>query len=410
VTPRAAAGRLLAVAAAAASAVAACAVQAWQAPGEAPDAAPNVTPNVTPPEASGAATRVAMRNVDFYVDPDVVLHIRRLEGTMRAKAGGPVLFDDKRSFVFGLDEAEVGLTGPGLTALLNKYVFNYPGAPLSQLRVTLSGSELIQTGRLRKGVSLPFEIRARVSVTPDGRIRLHPTRTRILGVDGARLLDALHLSLAKLIDVRGARGVSIEKDDFLLRADSLLPPPAIEGRVTAARVDGDQLVQVFSRAPGSEDRAPLAPPDATAPAFMYFQGGSLRFGKLQMLDAEMQIVDLDRAAPFAFDLDRYAAQLVAGYSRTLPDQGLEVFMLDVDQLGGRADRGAPGDLPRGVPNVGPARSAPGLVRAGARARRRVACARPPAAGRHYQGTIVCPPGWFFLGSVAAQGERAPATR
>jgi hypothetical protein len=319
---------------------------------------------------------------------------------MRDKAGGPVLFDDKRSFVLGLDEAEVGLTGPGLTVLLNKYVFNYPGSPLSQLRVTLSGSELVQTGRLRKGVSLPFEIRARVSVTPDGRIRLHPTRTRILGVDGARLLDALHLSLAQLIDVRGARGVSIEKDDFLLRADSLLPPPTIEGRVTAARVDGDQLVQVFSRAPGGEDRAPLAPPDATAPAFMYFQGGTLRFGKLQMLDADMQIVDLDRAAPFAFDLDRYAAQLVAGYSRTLPDQGLEVFMLDVDRLGGRADGGVPRAPPRAPPRVMPnalsARSA------------RSAC-RPRAGARHYQGSIVCPPRWFFLTGVAAS-TRAPATR
>ena len=55
-----------------------------------------------------------------------------------------------------------------------------------------------------------------------------------------------------------------------------------------------------------------------------------------MLDAEMQIVDLDRGRrPFAFDLDRYQAQLVAGYSRTLPDQGLEVFMKDAAALAPR---------------------------------------------------------------------------
>jgi hypothetical protein len=59
---------------------------------------------------------------------------------------------------------------------------------------------------------------------------------------------------------------------------------------------------------------------------MYYEGGTLRFGKLLMLDAEMQIVDLDPSDPFKFDLDRYARQLVAGYSRSLADGGLEVFM------------------------------------------------------------------------------------
>jgi len=65
---------------------------------------------------------------------------------------------------------------------------------------------------------------------------------------------------------------------------------------------------------------------------MLYRGGTLRFGKLLMLDAEMQIVDLDPADPFKFDLDRYAAQLIAGYSRTLPDLGLEVYMRDIDKI------------------------------------------------------------------------------
>ena len=66
---------------------------------------------------------------------------------------------------------------------------------------------------------------------------------------------------------------------------------------------------------------------------MYFRGGSLRFGKLTMADAEMQVVDLNPSDPLKFDIDRYAKQLVAGYSRTLPDMGLEVYMRDIDKLG-----------------------------------------------------------------------------
>jgi len=51
-----------------------------------------------------------------------------------------------------------------------------------------------------------------------------------------------------------------------------------------------------------------------------------------MLDAEMQIVDSHPAGWFDFSLDRYKDQLVAGYSRTLSDLGLEVYMLGLNKL------------------------------------------------------------------------------
>ena len=47
----------------------------------------------------------------------------------------------------------------------------------------------------------------------------------------------------------------------------------------------------------------------------------------------MLIVDLNPSDPFRFDLDLYNKQLVAGYSRTLPDLGLEVYMRDIDKVG-----------------------------------------------------------------------------
>jgi hypothetical protein len=65
---------------------------------------------------------------------------------------------------------------------------------------------------------------------------------------------------------------------------------------------------------------------------MFYKGGTLHFGKLLMLDAEMEIVDRRPSGFFDFDLDRYKEQLVAGYSRTLPDLGLEVYMLGLDKL------------------------------------------------------------------------------
>ena len=46
----------------------------------------------------------------------------------------------------------------------------------------------------------------------------------------------------------------------------------------------------------------------------------------------MQVVDLRPSGFFDFSLDRYKEQLVAGYQRTLPDKGLEVYMLGLDKL------------------------------------------------------------------------------
>jgi hypothetical protein len=97
-------------------------------------------------------------------------------------------------------------------------------------------------------------------------------------------------------------------------------------------VEGDQLVQTFG-APAASTK--LAVPDTSAPAYMYYKGGTLRFGKLLMLDADMQIVALRPTGFFGFDLDRYKQQLVAGYSRTTEASGLEVFMASAETVSGK---------------------------------------------------------------------------
>jgi len=287
------------------------------------------TPAATAPATADVPTHLQMQNVDFYVDPEIPLRIRRLDGTITSKIGGPVTFDDKRSFVIHVSAAEVGLTGADLSLLLNKYVFNYPGAPLRNIKVSTSGSEIIQKGTLHKVVSMPFEIRATLSVTPDGRIRIHPTRTEIMGLHVDKLMKGLGLALDEVISLRKARGASLSGNDIFLNPTVILPPPQIEGRVTAVRVEGVEVVQTF----GPPGRVILGPtPDPSQRNYMFYKGGTLRFGKLMMLDAEMLITDLDPSDTFRFELDNYKPQLVAGYSKTLLSGGLVVFMRDRDKL------------------------------------------------------------------------------
>ena len=288
--------------------------------------------------SDSAATYAEMRSVDFRVGEGVALRIRHLVGAMQGRAG-VVDFDDKMSFTTWIDSAEVGLTGEDLSNLLNKHVFAYKGAPLKHLKVEMQGTELRQKGVLHKGIDIPFDIIAQVSVTPEGLLRLHPRRTRILGVNGDALMKALGLNLQKLIDLSKAQGVTVKKNDLFIDPARVLPPPVIKGRVVAVRVEGNELVQTYT-IPADAPAAVLAAarrrpaiPDESQQHYMYFRGGKLHFGaKLLMTDAEMQVVDEQPADPFDFDLEHYQRQLVAGYSQTLPNMGLEVHMPDAGKV------------------------------------------------------------------------------
>jgi hypothetical protein len=284
-----------------------------------------------PGVASATPTSLMIANVDFHTGNGVVLRIRRLTGEMRSLKNGIVDFDDITSYAIDVSSAEVGMTGPDLTNLMNNHVFAYRGSPLSHLRVEIANNALRQTGTLHKGVDIPFDMTANVALTDDGRIVLHATRVHILGVNGLALMKALGLSLEKMMDLSKAHGVTVKGNDLILDAIALLPPPSVRGRLTAVRVDGDQLVQTIGTL--ADSLAPRQSIDAGASNFMLYRGGTLHFGKLFMTNAEMLVVDADQRTPFDFDNPRYLRQLVAGHSKTLSDLGLEVWMPDAASLG-----------------------------------------------------------------------------
>jgi hypothetical protein len=130
----------------------------------------------------------------------------------------------------------------------------------------------------------------------------------------------------------------VRGNDLLLDPEKLLPPPAIAGRVVAASVENGEVMQIFGRdtanhARGNGALAGLAPLDSSAANYMRFRGGTLRFGKLFMVHADMQIIDSDQHDTFDFSIDDYNRQLVAGYSRNTLDGALKVYMPDLDDTG-----------------------------------------------------------------------------
>jgi hypothetical protein len=282
-------------------------------------------------------TQASMQNLLFHLDDDTNLHVHRLQGRVHdLRHTGVIQLDDKNSLLLEISDGVLGMGADDLTRLLNRYVFGYPGAPLTDLRAQFRGEQMVLSGALHKGAVLPFEITAALSLTPDEKIRVHATSVRLCGADGLALLRALGLNLADMLDLRGARGVRAEGNDLVLDPFQILPPPRISGHLTAVRVEGGEIVQVFGRG----DAVPPSPPVAAA-GFVYFRGGTLRFGKLFMVGADMEAIDTDASDPFDFYLDYYVSQLVAGYHVTTERGGMVAYFPDFSDLGTLAGRPLP---------------------------------------------------------------------
>jgi hypothetical protein len=294
-------------------------------------AAPQPEQAVAPPpeiqEPAGTVTQVAMVNVNLHLDPVLVLRIRHLEGQfLPARKGQPPSFDDKLSYIVAVDSAEVGVSMASMTHAMNTYVFNEPDAPLKNLTLSAEGNEIKQTGTLKKGPGVPFEMVGTLSPTPDGKIRITATKVKAAHLPVKGLLKLFGLDMAKLINTRNTRGIMVDDNDLILDPTLMLPPPRMRGRITAVRIEGDEIIQTF----GSEKRAFTAQfPHAN---YMAYRGGVLRFGKLTMTDTDMRLIDADPTDPFDFFPDHYSEQLVAGYSKTTAAGGLLVYMPDYNKI------------------------------------------------------------------------------
>jgi hypothetical protein len=293
---------------------------------------------VQQPRAPAAAAerrseRVAarMRNVVLHLGNGIDLHVSDLTGHLVSGVPDkPPVFDDVNSYVVEIDAARVSMTADSLTNLMNNYVFTAPDAPLKNLKIAIEGGELRQTGTLKKGVGVPFTMRGTIAATPDGKIRIHPTTIKAAGFIPKGVLDFFGLELERLVKLKRTPAVKIDGDDMLLDPEGLLPPPRIRGHLTKAWIENGMVVQQFGSA---VPRSAPAPADPGVKNYMYYRGGTLRFGKLTMADTDLLLVDADQKDPFDFSPERYNDQLVAGYSKNTRAHGLIVYMPDLNDLG-----------------------------------------------------------------------------
>jgi hypothetical protein len=288
--------------------------------------------NQTENPAANTATRAGIKNVDFHLTDRIVVHIDTLSGTMVPSQQGQIpTFDDKQSFVFKVDTANITLSTAALSNDLNDYVFAKPGAPLKNLSASIKGDQLLVKGLLVSKGGVPFESAGTVSVTADGQVRVHTDKVKAVGIPVKGLMDLLGIDTSKLLSTKKVEGVSVDKDDLILDPEAILPPPQIRGRLVAIALKNDAIDLKFDAGRKGPDFPEVAS-TCGGRNYLALKGGTVRFGKLTMTDADLELIDSQPADAFDFSLDHYVQQLAAGTAKVTLKGGLCAHVPDFNKL------------------------------------------------------------------------------
>jgi hypothetical protein len=277
-------------------------------------------------EASRQPVEVDMANVDLHITPDVTLHIKSMRGHFVPVQRDVPYLDDKHSYAVSVDTGEIAIDLASLNALMARSMGGEK-SNVERLKVSFENGTLRQQGVIDSAIDVPFKATSVVSATADGRIRVSTTAVRGFGVPLRPVMKLFNMKMDNLVKVAPRTGVEVDGNDLIVDPAIVIPAPSVRGRLTAVRIEGDRMVQTFgggtSRVAGSR---PLSP------NHIYWRGSQLSFGKLTMADTDLELVDMDPKDPFDFSVDQWNAQLVAGYSKTLPSRGLRAYMPDFNDL------------------------------------------------------------------------------
>ena len=276
-------------------------------------------------EASSHETHIQMHRVNLHIDDQAVLNVKELNGKLvPLKPGEPPGIGEKYTFAIAIESADIVVTAQNLTLLLNRYAFADAKSPVRNVQISIDGRQMKQKGVLHKGLDVPFEMLGTVSVTPEGKIRLHPSKFKVGHLPVKGLLDFFGVETDDLVNGKHMHGATVDHEDLILDPAKLVPAPEIRGKLTSVNILSDGLEEIYG-SPGA--RAPAARGN-----YITYRGGTIRFGKLIMINADLKLIDTNPRDAFDFNLDHYLEQLVAGYTKTTPAWGLEVFMPDYYQL------------------------------------------------------------------------------
>lgn len=283
-----------------------------------------VRTNSSERELSGhntGVTTVYAHNLELRKGPQFRIYVRWIRGRMLPTHTGVVpSLDDEGSFIFQIDRGLIHANLGDITNYLNAAMASR--SPLKNMKLMGEGQQIKLTGTMHKLlVPLPVEVLGTIAPVPDGRIHVKISRINVLKMPVKRLLSGLKVQVDEIVGKEPVDGVEVKGNDIYLNTTALLPPPHIRGQISTIELHAPDMVVTYGSTSPEDDQQL-----AQWHNFLRLRGGSVRFGKLTMDDADLTLVDASGGAWFDLDLANYRDQLVKGYSRMTPDKGLEMFM------------------------------------------------------------------------------------
>lgn len=292
------------------------------------------TPAESAPAPNVQGVKTEMRNVMFHLMPRAAAHLQVLTGELwPVEKNALVVFDDKTSFEVRVSNGTISITPAALTDIMNSYVFAKNDAPLKDLSVSTDQGKLIIKGKLHSKGDIPFGTAGTLSVSDDGRIRVHTEKVTALKIPVKGLMGLFGVELASVVNTSKIAGIDTDKNDLMMDLGSLLPPPHIRGKLTAVRIEPNAIVTTYGDGGKS-----LPPREDTS--YMAFSGSRVQFGKLVMDPTDLTVLDVEGKGTLEWDQDHYKEQLEAGYSKITPTFGLRAYARNYSLLGKGAKSGS----------------------------------------------------------------------
>jgi len=275
-------------------------------------------------EPAGKITNIYAHNLRLDQGPNFRVYVQWLRGQLKPTHSGVIpSLDDPESFYLNVTNGVIRANMGDISNYLNAHSAN---APFSDIKMTGSGDQVKITGKLHKGIVLPVELTGVLKTASNNRIEVQMSKINVLKIPLKGLLGGFHVTLAELLPSAQIPGVEVENNTLYFDSNRLLPPPHIRGTLTSVLIAYPDLTAVYGDVTKDEEAV------GQWRNFLRLSGGTVSFSKLTMHPASLLMIDISQDAWFDLDLAHYQQQLVNGYSRMTPDQGLQIFMPDVSEL------------------------------------------------------------------------------
>ncbi len=289
---------------------------------------------------TGRVTGFYTRNVIYRVDEEITVGMPNLNADIQVyQENQPFIPANREDYLVRIHTGDLIIEQDALAKIFNKYELNYPGCPLSNLSIEAKNGKLKMSGTMRKGIPLPFEMEGSLRPNGSGQVVLTPDTVKSAGIPVKGLMNLIGLEVASLMNSRPNGGMKIDGNDIIIYPDRLLPAPAIAGFVSGVRIEAGKVIMVFD---DQVRRDIPSLPEPWAPNWILMKGGNVLINNHLILDATLQMVDLNPKDPMNFCMALYREQVQAGMTVGSPD-GTIAYIPDV------YDMNTP--LPRFRPNM-----------------------------------------------------------